>query len=204
MEWNAIAALAQIAGAIATVAAVIVALMLGRRQTAERLSVRTGTRRILALPMSGERSSYNDEQVFLTVTVTNYGMVPVHLAGIAWRAARREPELDIAPGYGGSTSATVEPGKTEEYGYRLDREGHLVDSSTPAARLYPTPLIKPKFVRVSTERGQHFMTRFPPRWRPLWYSRLRHLPPSTVYELRRVDSGGGMTTTFPESFPPKP
>lgn len=199
-QWDAIAAIAQVFGAIATFAAVIVALMLGRRQITEQLTVRTGTLHILSLRSGAERAD-EAEQVYATVTVTNGGMVPVHLGGIAWRESRRSPDVGITPAYGPSTDSVLEPGTSEEFGYSLDADGHLLNS-TAADRMYPVGIIRPAFVRVSTQRGRHFIAPYPPAWRPVWLSRLRHLPASVRYQLRRFDSFGGFATTFPDRFPP--
>ena len=199
-QWNAIAAIAQVLAAFATVAAVVVALMLGRRQLSEQISVRTSTLQILTLRSGAERTDEAD-QVYAIVDVTNAGMVPVHLAGIAWRESRRSTDVGLTPAFGPSTDSVLEAGTSAEFGYRLDSEGYLLNS-TVADRMYPVGLIKPAFVRVSTQRGRHFTAPYPPTRRPLWLSRLLHLPASVRYQVRRFDSGGGFTTTFPDRLPP--
>ncbi|WP_148216758.1 hypothetical protein [Phenylobacterium zucineum] len=77
--WTKVAALGQVAGAIATSAAVIVSLWVVLSERAARVTVTAGLR-LLLVPGHPEMA----EEV-INVTVTNIGQRPVRVMSIGWR-----------------------------------------------------------------------------------------------------------------------
>src|SRR5205809_736788 len=81
--WEIANTLAQLVGALGTLAAVIVSLWLARRQGAPRLKVRNGIYQMIqpgaVQPMQGE---------YFQVAATNTGHRDVVVNGIGWRVGR--------------------------------------------------------------------------------------------------------------------
>ena len=79
--------IAQSVAAIGTLAAVIVALYLARRQTAERVTVTTAKVGIVTPGIPG-----SNEGFFLRIAITNSCLRDVTLTGIGWRVGWWRPE----------------------------------------------------------------------------------------------------------------
>lgn len=75
--WEKISAIGQVAGAIATFAAVVVSLYIARRGRVPRLSLKVGER----LTIGGGLP----EQRLLMFSVTNMGERPVYVRQLGWR-----------------------------------------------------------------------------------------------------------------------
>jgi len=87
LQWTRVAAVAQIAAAAATTAAVISTLRLAAYDRRPHLSIRAGLR--LAIPGDGELASD-----VIAVTIANRGQRTVRIASLGWRTGwlRRGPE----------------------------------------------------------------------------------------------------------------
>lgn len=75
---------AQSLGAIGTLAAVIVALYLARRQTSEQISIRTAKIGIVRQGLPGSHEGF-----FLQIAITNVGLRDVTITSFGWQIAGR-------------------------------------------------------------------------------------------------------------------
>jgi hypothetical protein len=79
-DWNIVNAVAQSLSAVGTLAAVVVALQLARRQNAIRLNVRVTVVHTVQIGLPG-----SDEGPFLNVHLANAGLRDATVVGIGWR-----------------------------------------------------------------------------------------------------------------------
>ncbi len=76
--WTKVAALGQVAGAIATLAAVLVSLWLAQSERRAYIKVRAGLR----ITFAGDGSPF--EHV-ISILITNHGLRPVRVSTVGWR-----------------------------------------------------------------------------------------------------------------------
>lgn len=76
--WEKVAALGQVAGAIATFAAVCVSLWLAHSERRAHLKVRAG----LQMTFVGDGSPFED---VISIKITNHGLRPTHISQVGWR-----------------------------------------------------------------------------------------------------------------------
>lgn len=113
--WIKVAAIGQVAGAIATFAAVCVSLWLARTERRPRIKVQAGLRLLIA----GDGSPFEDT---ISIHIANHGLRSVHIASLGWRTGwmRRSPkwwafqhaiQTSIAPMAGQAPPFDLGPGK---------------------------------------------------------------------------------------------
>lgn len=87
INWEMVAALGQLGGAVATFLAVVVALWVAYAERRVRLKVRA----MLQVLTPGDGSGFED---VITISITNYGHRSVHIAQVGWRTgwSRRGPD----------------------------------------------------------------------------------------------------------------
>lgn len=163
--WTTAAAIGQIAGAIATAAAVIVSLWIVLSERREKLRLVVGYRVIV------ERGRSNMDVV--AFDFTNLSMFPVRLSTVSWRIGwfrrgpawgRYETALQLPDAIGGaSPPLTLEPGERTSMLIRLDRFSPEVASSADLFRFRLMPFGKPRLPPIygiaHTTRGRAIAVR---------------------------------------------
>jgi hypothetical protein len=76
--WTKVTALGQIAGAVATFVAVLVALWIARTERRASIKVSAGLR----LTFAGDGSPFEDK---ILIRITNHGLRPVRVSAVGWR-----------------------------------------------------------------------------------------------------------------------
>jgi hypothetical protein len=76
--WTKIGAIGEVAGAVATFAAVCVSLWLARSEQRPHIKVQAGLRLLFA----GDGSPFTD---VISIRVTNFGLRPVRISSVGWR-----------------------------------------------------------------------------------------------------------------------
>ena len=76
--WEKVAAIGQVAGAVATFAAVVVSLWIARSERRAHIKARAGLRLIAY----GDGSPFEDA---ISILITNHGMWPVHVSSVGWK-----------------------------------------------------------------------------------------------------------------------
>lgn len=144
--WTIAAAVGQIAGAVATAAAVIVSLWIVLSERREKLRLIVGHRLIV------QRGA--DHIDVVAFDVTNLSLFPVQLTSFGWRIGwlRRGPPwaqyewaIQLPDTLGGATlPMTLQPGERTSMLVRLDRFSPDVASSKDLFRLRNVPIGRPR------------------------------------------------------------
>ncbi len=127
LVWTKVAAIGQVAGAIATFAAVWVSLWLARSERRPHIKAQAGLR----LLFDGYGSPFEDT---ISIRITNHGLRPVRISSLGWRTgwlgrgpkwlafqhavqtcnspmAGQAPPFDLGPGQDASLNLPTEPFK---------------------------------------------------------------------------------------------
>jgi len=111
-DWNAISAIGQVAGAIATVAAVIVSLHLARRSERARLKIKCQ----LATTRPG-----SIEAGYIHISVANIGVRPERITALGWASRRRNATRFFfkpsEPASQDRLPALVQPGEAVQFAW---------------------------------------------------------------------------------------
>ena len=157
--WTQAAAVGQIAGAVATAAAVIVSLWIVLSERRERLKLAVGHRTIV------ERGKAHTEVVVFDIT--NLGLFPARISSFSWKVgwlnmgplwARYETAIQLPDEIGGATTPlSLEAGERATMIIRLDRFEPKVAASKDVFRRRSLPfgrwILPPVYGVAHTTRG---------------------------------------------------
>lgn len=163
--WTTAAAIGQIAGAVATAAAVIVSLWIVLSERREKLRLAVGHRLII------ERGQAHVDVVVFDIT--NFGLFPVRISSFSWRVgwskrgplwARHETAIQLPDEIGGATTPlALEAGERTTMLIRLDRFQPNVASSKDVFRRRSLPfglwVLPPVYGLAHTTRGKQIAVR---------------------------------------------